>query len=49
MGVGLESYTVEELQKIEIDLDRSLKHIRARKVCIHALDAMFTLQSRPHW
>ncbi|XP_074357700.1 agamous-like MADS-box protein AGL19 [Apium graveolens] len=31
MGVGLESYTVDELQKIENDLDRSLKHIRARK------------------
>lgn len=39
MGVGLESYTVDELQKIENDLDRSLKHIRARKVCLHALDA----------
>ncbi|KAK1356632.1 hypothetical protein POM88_049888 [Heracleum sosnowskyi] len=31
MGVGLESYTVDELQVIETDLDRSLKHIRARK------------------
>lgn len=31
MGVGLESYSVDELQKIENDLDQSLKKIRARK------------------
>ncbi|XP_017232041.1 agamous-like MADS-box protein AGL19 [Daucus carota subsp. sativus] len=31
LGVGLESYTVDELQKLENDIDRSLKHVRARK------------------
>ncbi|WOG81698.1 hypothetical protein DCAR_0100849 [Daucus carota subsp. sativus] len=31
LGVGLESYTVDELQELEKDLDLSLKNIRARK------------------
>lgn len=31
LGVGLEAYTVDELQELENDLDLSLKKIRARK------------------
>ncbi|KAK1384894.1 K-box domain-containing protein [Heracleum sosnowskyi] len=31
LGVGLEAYTVDELQELEKDLDLSLKNIRARK------------------
>lgn len=40
MGINLETYSADELQELEKDLDLSLKNIRARKVSMRAVNEL---------